>query len=79
MLDEIFFARSRADAAFAAARLMAVDVNRSALDVAGVADGDGHLFVFDQVFELDFFDAVDDLRAAVVAVRLHALRAARRR
>ena len=68
MLDEIVFARLGADAALAAARLVAVDVDRSALDVAGMADGDGHFFVFDQVFELDFFDAIDDLRAAVVAI-----------
>ena len=79
MLDEIVFARFGADAALAAARLMAVDVNRSALDVAGVADGDGHFFVFDQVFELDLFDAIDDLRAAVVAIGFQRLRAARRR
>ena len=70
VLDEILLARFRADAAFAAARLMAVDVDRSALDVARVADGDGHFLVFDQVFELDFLDAVDDLRAAVVAIGL---------
>ncbi len=68
VLDEIFFARPGADAALAAARLMAVDVDRRALDVAGMADGDGHFLVFDQVFELDFLDAVDDLRAALVAV-----------
>ena len=54
----------------AAARLMAVGLDRGALDVAGVADGDGHLFVFDQVFELDFLDAIDDLRAPLVSVLL---------
>ena len=79
MLDEIVLARFRADAALAAARLMAVDVHRRALDVARVADGDGHFFVFDQVFELDFLDAVDDLRAALVAIGFQRLRAARRR
>ena len=68
VLDEIFVAGLRADAALAAARLMAVDVDRRALDVAGMADGDGHLFVFDQVFELDFLDAIDDLGAALVAI-----------
>ena len=78
MLDEILFARLRADAALAAARLLAIDVHRSALDVAGVADGDGHFFVCDQVFELDFLDAVDDLGAALVAIVLRAFRAARR-
>ena len=77
VLDEILFARFRADAALAAARLVAVDVHRRALDVARVADGDGHVLVFDQVFELDFLDALDDLRAARVAVVLSGLRAAR--
>jgi hypothetical protein len=70
MLDEIFFARFGADAALAAARLVAIDVDRRALDVARVADGDGHFLVFDQVFELDFLDAIDDLGAALVAVGL---------
>ena len=79
VLDEIFFAGLRADAALAAARLVAVDVDRRALDVAGVADGDGHFLVFDQVFELDFLDAVDDLGAAIVAIGSSGLRAARRR
>src|ERR1700720_3184207 len=71
MLDEIVFARLGADAAFAAARLVAVDVHRSTLDIPGVADGDSHFFVFDQIFEFDLFDAIDDLRAAVVAVGFH--------
>ena len=70
LLDEIFLARLRADAALAAARLMAVDIHRSALDISRMAHGDGHLFVFDQVFELDLVDAIDDLRAALVAVLL---------
>ncbi len=34
MLDEVLFARARADAALAAARLVAIDVHRRALDVA---------------------------------------------
>ena len=47
---------------------MAIGFGRGALDVAGVADGDQHLGVGDQVFELDFIDFVHDLRAAIVAV-----------
>src|SRR5216684_996300 len=35
-----------------------------------MADGDQHVGVCDQVFELDLVDLVDDLRAAIVAVRL---------
>ena len=68
MLDEIFFLGARADAALAAARLVAVGVRRGALDVAGVADGDEHVGVGDEVFELDFVDFVDNLRAPVVAI-----------
>ena len=41
-----------------------------ALDVAGMAHRDEHVGVGDQIFELDLIDLVDDLRAAVVAVRL---------
>ncbi len=70
MLDEIVVARFRADAPLAAARLMAVGFNRSALHVARMADRDRHLFVLDQVFELDLFNAIDDLRAALVSIRL---------
>src|SRR6266852_2668489 len=47
---------------------MAVGVGSRAFDVAGMADGDQHLSVGDEVFELDFVDLVDNLRAAVVAV-----------
>src|SRR6266567_4276871 len=67
ILDEIFFLRLRADSALAAARLMPVRVRRRALDVSGVADGDQHLRVGDQVFELDLVDLVHDLRAPVIA------------
>ena len=73
VLDEILFARSRADAAFTSARLVPIDIHRSALHVAGVADRDGHFFVFDQVFQLDLFNAVHDLRAAIIAVKFHHL------
>ena len=68
MLDEIFFLGARADAAFAAAGLVAIGVGGSALDVAGMADGDEHVGVGDEIFELDLVDLVDDLRAAIVAV-----------
>src|SRR6266446_3467708 len=49
---------------------MAVGFSSGALDVAGMADSDQHVGVGDQIFELDFVDLVDDLRAAIVAVRL---------
>src|SRR5467141_5115729 len=68
MLNEIFFLRLRADAPLAAARLVPVGIRRRALDVPRVADGNQHLRVGDQVFELDLIDLVDDLRAAIVSV-----------
>src|SRR5262245_47084438 len=48
---------------------MAIGVRRGALDVAGMAYGDEHFRVGDQIFQLDLVDLVHDLRAAVVAVR----------
>ena len=68
MLDEIFFLGAGADAAFAAAGLMAIRFGGGALDVAGMAHGDEHVGVGDEVFELDLVDLVHDLRAAIVAV-----------
>src|SRR5262245_19961950 len=68
MLDEILLAGLGADAALAAARLVAVGVGGGALDVAGVAHGDEHFGVGDQVFQLDFVHLVHDLRAPVVSV-----------
>ena len=68
VFDEIFFLGARPDAALSTARLMAVDIHRSALDVTRVTDGDQHVGVGDQVFQLDFVDLVHDLRAPVVAV-----------
>ena len=68
MLDEVLFARLRSDPSLAAARLMAVNIHRSPLDVTRVAHGNRHFLVFDQVFDLDFVDAIDDLRSPVVGV-----------
>ena len=69
MLDEILFARARANASFAAAGLMAIHVHGGALDVAGMADGDGHIGIGNQVLDLDFLHRVHDLRAAAIAER----------
>ena len=70
VLDEIFFLGASTDAPLAAARLVPVRFRRGALDVPRVADGDQHLRVSDQILEFDFIDLVDDLRPAVIAVRL---------
>src|SRR5467141_3478217 len=48
---------------------MPVRIRRRALDIPRVADGNQHLRVGDQVFELDLVDLVDDLRAAIVSIR----------
>ena len=49
---------------------MPVGIRCRALDITRMADGDQHLRVGDQVFELDFIDLVHDLRAPVVAIVL---------
>ena len=66
--DEVFFARLHAEAAGAAAPLLAVGGDGGALEVAGMGDSDGDLFVGDEVFELQLGGLVDDLGAALVAV-----------
>ena len=60
MLDEILLARAHAGASGAAAALLAVGGDRRALQVAGMGDGDRHLLVGDQVFELDLLGFVLD-------------------
>src|SRR2546429_4559850 len=40
VLDKVLFLGARANAAFSSARLVAVNLDRGALDVAGVTDGD---------------------------------------
>ena len=70
MLDKVLFPGLRADAAFAPAGLVAVDLDRRALDVARVAYGNEHVGIGDQVFELDLVDLVDDLSAPVISVGL---------
>ena len=69
VLHEIFFFRLRADAPLAAARLVPVGIRGGALDVAGMAHGDQHFRVGDEVLEFDFIHFVDDLRAAIIAIR----------
>ena len=49
--DEVLVARAHADAALAAAALVAVVGDRGALDVAGVADRDRHVLFGDQVLD----------------------------
>ena len=67
--DEILVARPHADAALAAAPLVAIGGDRRPLDVAGVADGDRHVLLGDQVLDAELARlAFDDRRAALVAV-----------
>ena len=68
--DEVLFAGLHAEAAGAAATLLAVGGDGRALEVAGVRDGDGDLLVGDEVFELELGGLVEDLGAALVAVIL---------
>ena len=66
--DEVFVAGLHADAAGAAATLLAVGGDGRALEVAGVGDGDGDLLVHDEVFEAKLSGLVEDEGAAGVAV-----------
>ena len=70
MLNEILVPRLHAGAAGSTAALHAVGGNRGALEVAGVANRHGNLFVGDQVFQLDLGSFVLDHGAAGVAVLL---------
>src|SRR6185437_9876707 len=70
VLDEILVAGAHAHAPGAAAALLAIGGDGGALEIAGVADGDRHLLIGDQVFQLDFRGFVLDFSAARVAVIL---------
>src|SRR5262249_29404928 len=68
MLDEVVFTGRAARNTLAAAVLAAIGVDRQPLDVAVVADGDGVVFLGDQVLELELAGAgVEDFGAALVA------------
>src|SRR5208337_3177429 len=68
VFDEIFVAGLHAGAAGATTALHAVGGDRRALHVAGVAEGDGHLLVGDEIFQNDFGGFVFDAGTALVAV-----------
>ena len=70
MTDEVLFARAHANAAFAAAALVPVVGDRRPLDVAGVADGDRHVFFGDQILDAELAFFGEDLGSAWVAVLL---------
>ena len=59
-VDEIFLARRHARAAFAAAALHAIFVERRALDVAGMGHRDGDVFALDQRLVLDLDFGIDE-------------------
>ena len=65
--DEVFFPRAHAQPAGATAPLLAVDGDWSALQITGMGNSDGDLFVGDQVFQLQLGGLVEDLGAALVA------------
>src|SRR6185312_1377160 len=67
VLDHILGARRHANAAFAAASLPAVSIDRGALEVAAARHGDGDVFHLHQVFKPDLAGVFDDLSAAVIA------------
>ena len=66
-LDEVRLLGRRGNAALAAPLLRAVNVRRLPLDVAFVRDRHDDFDVRHEVFERDFREVVDDLRAPLVA------------
>src|ERR1043165_8907870 len=70
MRHEVFFARPHADTTFAPASLVAIVRDGGALDVAGVADGDRHVFLGDQVFDTELAFLSENFRPARIAVLL---------
>ena len=68
VLDLVLFFEVHAGDADAAALLLAVGGDRQALDVAGLGDGDHHLLLGDEVFDVDVALVGHDLGAAVVVV-----------
>jgi len=66
--DKILLLGAHADLAPPAAVLALVQTDGVALDVAGMRDGDHHVFFHDHVFNVDVFRAGDDFRAALIAV-----------
>ncbi len=68
MTDEVLFARPHADAALAPPPLISIVADRRALDVAGVADGDRHVFFGDQVLDAEFTFIGKNLSSAWIAV-----------
>src|SRR5881394_524346 len=67
MLDEILVLGHRAETAFAAAALARIGRYRRALDVAALGDGDGHVFIGDQVLNRVLSSYLGNFSPAVVA------------
>ena len=68
MLDKIFVLRLRTQTPFAAASLPRVGGDGRAFDVAGVGDGDGNVFVGDEIFDAEFDTGIDDDGSTSVGV-----------
>ena len=80
MVDDVLVARAHADAALAAALLVAIRRDRRALDVARVGDRDRDVLVGDQILDAAARRSASRIiGAAIVAELASARRAARRR
>ena len=77
VLDLVFFLEVHAGHAHAAALLLAVGGDRQSLDVARLGDGDDHLLLGDEVFDVEVALVGHDLGAAVVVVQALDLERAR--
>ncbi len=67
LVDDVVFFEVDAGNALAAALLGAIRLDRDALDVAGVGDGDNHVLVGDEVLNVEVLLGAGDLGATLVA------------
>ncbi|VWM13599.1 Uncharacterised protein [Collinsella intestinalis] len=67
LVDDVVFLEVDAGNALAAALLGAIRLDRDALDVAGVGDGDNHVLVGNEVLDVEVLLGAGDLGATLVA------------
>ena len=70
MLHEIFFARLHAKTASTTTPLLAIRGDGRPLEITGMRNSYGDLFVSDQVFELQLGSLIENLRTACITMVL---------
>ncbi len=68
MLDKVLVLSRCSKTAFAAAPLTRIRRDRRAFDVTGLCDGDGDLFVGDQILDIKLGVSIDDLCPASITI-----------